>query len=62
MCIRTSITTAFAMSAFALLPAVSVHAQGLGTLGGNVCGAANTNDSGAVVGKQAGWAVDVGFA
>lgn len=50
MCIRTSITAALAMAAFALLPSVPVHAQGLGTLGGNVCSAVNTNDSGAVVG------------
>ncbi|WP_226470300.1 hypothetical protein [Luteimonas panaciterrae] len=38
------------MSALTLMPLVPVHAQGLGTLGGNFCAATNTNNAGAVVG------------
>jgi len=48
MCNRTSIAAVFLVSALTLWP--SADAAGLGTLGGNVCAATNTNDVGAVVG------------
>lgn len=50
MCIKTLIATALAVSALMLWLSMPATAAGLGTAGGNVCSAANTNDSGAVVG------------
>ncbi|MGH8080210.1 MAG: hypothetical protein ACREP7_06515 [Lysobacter sp.] len=44
-----SIAAVVALLSFAALPA-SAQIVGLGTLGGNVCSAENTNDSGAVIG------------
>lgn len=50
MCTTASITAALTVGLFALVPVTSSRADGLGTLGGNVCVAANTNNVGAVVG------------